>query len=132
MQSAWRALLQNIKLMPQYQDFGFQLPPRFEAVAQHADEKESNCNHAAIMLRFAGDGQSSGRSGPEVFGSDNSDRGNFRLVASAPGEVMLTINSTLLLQRAPFNDEGPFVELKPNDRENNAFLLKSVKASACK
>jgi hypothetical protein len=48
-QSAWRALLQNIKLMPQDQDFGFQPPPRFEAVAQHADEKNSNCNHATIM-----------------------------------------------------------------------------------
>ena len=49
---AWRdrLLLQNIELMltasevdgvfrsvPQYQDFGFQPPPRFEAVAQHAD-----------------------------------------------------------------------------------------------
>ncbi|PNE10135.1 MAG: hypothetical protein CR217_15920 [Beijerinckiaceae bacterium] len=49
MQSAWRALLQNIKLMPQDQDFGFQPPPRFEAIAQHADEKNSNCNHATIM-----------------------------------------------------------------------------------
>ena len=64
--------------------------------------------------------------------SMDSDRGSFRLVASAPGEVRLTINSMLLLQRPPFNDEGPFVELKPDDRENNAFLLKSVKASACK
>jgi hypothetical protein len=45
-----RALLQDIELMPQYQDFGFQPPPRLEAVAQHADEKESNCNHATIML----------------------------------------------------------------------------------
>ena len=63
--------------------------------------------------------------------SMDSDRGSFRLVASAPDEVLLTINATLLLQRPPFNDEGPFVELKPNDRENNAFLLKSVKASAC-
>jgi hypothetical protein len=35
--------------MPQDQDFGFQPPPRFEAVAQHADEKNSNCNHATIM-----------------------------------------------------------------------------------
>ena len=26
MQSAWCALLQDIELMPQYQDFGFQLP----------------------------------------------------------------------------------------------------------
>ena len=60
MQSAWRALLQNIKLMPQDQVFGFQPPPRFEAVAQHADEKNSNC-----MPLFAGDCQSSGRSWPE-------------------------------------------------------------------
>jgi hypothetical protein len=44
------ALLQDIELMPQYQDFGFQPPPRLEAVAQHADEKEGNCNHAMIML----------------------------------------------------------------------------------
>jgi hypothetical protein len=43
-------LLQDIERMPQYQDFGFQPPPRLEAVAQHADEKEGNCNHATIML----------------------------------------------------------------------------------
>jgi hypothetical protein len=40
----------DIELMPQYQDFRFQPPPRLEAVAQHADEKEGNCNHATIML----------------------------------------------------------------------------------
>jgi len=50
MQSAWCTLLQDIELMPQYQDFGFQPPPRLEAVAQHADEKEGNCNYATIML----------------------------------------------------------------------------------
>ncbi|MGH8598870.1 MAG: hypothetical protein ACREXT_19660 [Gammaproteobacteria bacterium] len=50
MQSARCALLQDIELMPHYQDFGFQPPLRLEAVAQHADEKESNCNHATIML----------------------------------------------------------------------------------
>ena len=50
MQSAWCALLQDIELMPQYQDFRFQPPPRIEAVAQHADEKEGNCNHTTIML----------------------------------------------------------------------------------
>jgi hypothetical protein len=50
MQSAWCALLQDIDLMRQYQDFGFQPPPRLEAVAQHPDEKEGNCNHATIML----------------------------------------------------------------------------------
>jgi hypothetical protein len=49
-QSAWRALLQNIELMPQYQVFGFQPPSRLEAVAKHADEKEANCNHSAIMF----------------------------------------------------------------------------------
>jgi hypothetical protein len=47
---AWCAPLQDIELMPQYQDFGFQSAPRLEAVAQHADEKEGNCNHATIML----------------------------------------------------------------------------------
>jgi hypothetical protein len=50
MQSARRALLQDIELMPQDQDFGFQLPSRLEVVAQHTDEEESNCNHAAIMF----------------------------------------------------------------------------------
>ena len=49
MHSTRRAMLQNIELMPQYQDFGFQSPSRLEAVAQHADEKEANCNHSAIM-----------------------------------------------------------------------------------
>jgi hypothetical protein len=44
------ALLQHIELMQQYQDFGFQPPPRLEAVAQRADEKEGNCNNATIML----------------------------------------------------------------------------------
>ena len=50
MHPTWRALLQNIELMPQYQVFGFQPPSRLEAVAQHANEKEGNCNHSAIML----------------------------------------------------------------------------------
>jgi hypothetical protein len=50
MHSTWCALLQNIELMPQYQDFGFQPPSRLEAVAQHADEKEAKCNHLAIMF----------------------------------------------------------------------------------
>ena len=49
-QSARGALLQDIELIPQYQDFGFQPPPRLEAVALRADEKEGNCNHATIML----------------------------------------------------------------------------------
>jgi hypothetical protein len=32
------------------QDFSFQPPARGEAVTQHANEKEANCNHAAIMF----------------------------------------------------------------------------------
>jgi hypothetical protein len=36
--------------MPQHQDLGLQLLSRLEAVAQHADEQQANCNHAAIMF----------------------------------------------------------------------------------
>jgi len=43
-------LLQNAELMPQYQDFGFQSPSRLEAIAQHADEKQADRNHAAMMF----------------------------------------------------------------------------------
>jgi hypothetical protein len=50
MRSAWRSLLQDIELMPQYHDLGFQLLSRLETVAEHADEQEADCNHVAIML----------------------------------------------------------------------------------
>src|SRR5215813_696621 len=51
MQSTARhALLQDVELMPQYQDFGFQPRPRLEEVAQHADEQEADRNHSAIMF----------------------------------------------------------------------------------
>jgi hypothetical protein len=50
MQSAWRSLLQDIELMPQYHDLGFQLLSRLEAVAQHADEQGPDWNHAVIMF----------------------------------------------------------------------------------
>src|SRR5262245_27443172 len=46
----WRSLLQDVELMPQYQDFGFQPRPRLEEVAQHADEQEADRNHSAIMF----------------------------------------------------------------------------------
>jgi hypothetical protein len=36
--------------MPQDHDLGLQLRSRLEAVAQHADEQEADCNHAAIMF----------------------------------------------------------------------------------
>jgi hypothetical protein len=50
MQSGRRSLLQNIELMPQYEDLGFQLVPRSEEVEQRAEEQEADCNHAAIMF----------------------------------------------------------------------------------
>jgi hypothetical protein len=50
MHSTWHALPQDVELMPQYQHFGFQSPSRLEAIAQRADEKEADCNHAAIMF----------------------------------------------------------------------------------
>jgi hypothetical protein len=50
MRSAWRSLLQDIELMPQYHDLDFQLRSRLETVAEHADEQEADCNHAAIMF----------------------------------------------------------------------------------
>ena len=37
--TARRALLQDIELMPQYQDFGLQPCPRLEEVAQHTNEQ---------------------------------------------------------------------------------------------
>jgi hypothetical protein len=43
-------LRQDIELMPQHREFGFELLSRLEAVAQHTDELESDCNHSAIML----------------------------------------------------------------------------------
>jgi hypothetical protein len=40
----------NVELMTQYHDLRFQLPSRLEAIAQHADEQEADCNHVAIMF----------------------------------------------------------------------------------
>jgi hypothetical protein len=48
--TAWRAPLQHVELMPQYQDFGFQPRSRLEEVAQSADENEGSCDHSAIMF----------------------------------------------------------------------------------
>jgi hypothetical protein len=46
----WGSLVQDTELMPQNHDLGFQLLSRLEAVAQHADEQEADCDHAAIMF----------------------------------------------------------------------------------
>jgi hypothetical protein len=40
----------SVELMPQYQDFGFQPSSRLEPIEQPADEKEADCDHAAIMF----------------------------------------------------------------------------------
>jgi hypothetical protein len=48
--TAWRALLQHVELMPQYQDFGFQPRSRLEEVAQHTDEQEADPNHPTILF----------------------------------------------------------------------------------
>ena len=50
MRSTWRTLPKNVELMPQHQDLGLQLLSRLEAVAQHADEQEADCNHAPMMV----------------------------------------------------------------------------------
>jgi len=47
--SAWRALLQDIELMPQHQDFGFQPPPRLEAVARKGRQLPSCDDHVLIL-----------------------------------------------------------------------------------
>jgi hypothetical protein len=48
--TARHAQLQDIELMPQYQDFGFQPRSRLEEVAQHTDEQEADCNHPTILF----------------------------------------------------------------------------------
>jgi hypothetical protein len=50
MWSAWHLPLQNIELMTQHDEFRLQLLPRPEAVAQHAEEQEAYCKHAAMMF----------------------------------------------------------------------------------
>jgi cysteine synthase len=64
----WCALLQNIELMPQYQDFGLQPPSRPEAVAEHADEKEGNCDH---QPQSCSDSVAAATAADGVLGSDN-------------------------------------------------------------
>jgi hypothetical protein len=52
--------------MPQYQDFGFQPPPRLEAVAQHAAKRKA----IAIMRRSCSDSLLTASQVDGVFGSD--------------------------------------------------------------
>jgi len=67
MQSAWRALLEDIELMPKDQDFGFQPRSGLEAVAQHTDEEEGNCDH---QPQSCSDSAAAVTPTDGVFGSD--------------------------------------------------------------
>jgi hypothetical protein len=44
------ALLQDVQLMPQNQDFGLQPLWRFETIPQYAEIQEADCNHSAMMF----------------------------------------------------------------------------------
>jgi hypothetical protein len=50
MQSAWRALLEDIELMPQDQDFGFQPLSRLETVAQHTVPKGRQLRSSTAIM----------------------------------------------------------------------------------
>jgi hypothetical protein len=56
--------------MPKNQDFGFQPPSRLEAVAQHTDEEEGNCDH---QPQSCSDSVAAVTPTDGVFGSDNGD-----------------------------------------------------------
>src|SRR5437588_11752546 len=53
--------------MPQNQVFGFQPPSRLEAVAQHADQEEDNCDHQS---QSCSDSLAAVTPADGVFGSD--------------------------------------------------------------
>jgi hypothetical protein len=81
MQSTWRAPSKHVQLMKQNQNFGLKPRSRFEAVAQHADEKEGNCDH---QPRLCCDSPTAANRPDGVFGSDR--RGSLR-VRGLEGEV---------------------------------------------
>jgi hypothetical protein len=66
----WRALLQDVELMPQHQDFGFKPSSRLETVAQHADEKEGNSEHPANIQQTCSDSPAIANQMDGVFGTD--------------------------------------------------------------
>jgi hypothetical protein len=72
MQSMRRALLKDIELVPQNQDFRFQPPSRLEAVAQHTDEEEANCDHQS---QSCSDSLAAVTPADGVFGSDRRGSG---------------------------------------------------------
>jgi hypothetical protein len=67
MQSSRPALLEDIELMPQGQVFGFQPSSRLEAVAQHADKEECDCD---LRSQSCSDSVAAVTPADAVFGSD--------------------------------------------------------------
>src|SRR5713226_8693909 len=68
--------------MPQYQVFGFQPLSRLEAVAQHPDEEEANCDHQS---QSCSDSLAAVTPADGVFGSD---RGSLYRRMNVPGELI--------------------------------------------
>jgi hypothetical protein len=62
----WRALLQDVELMPQHQDFGFKPSSRLETVAQHAEKKKAVAN----IQQSCSDSPAIANPMDEVFGTD--------------------------------------------------------------
>jgi hypothetical protein len=99
--------------MPQYQDFGFQLPPRLEAVAQHADEQEGNCNH----VTRCSDSPRSASQEDGLFGSD-SQASKARVIASG------------IAQCARLADDAAPIEMRCGplgDRQSESMTLGSAR-----
>src|SRR5260370_22267781 len=67
-QSTWRAQSKHVQLMTQNHNFGFKPRSRLEAVAQHADEKEGNCDH---QPQLCCDSSTAATPPDGVFGSDS-------------------------------------------------------------
>src|ERR1035437_7155919 len=65
----WRALLQCVQLMTQNHNFGFKPRSRLEAVAQHAHQQDSNCDH---QPQLCCDSSTAATLPDGVFGSDRS------------------------------------------------------------
>ena len=93
MQSAWGTLPEDIELMPQDQDFRFQPPSRLEAVAQHAEEEQGECDHRP---QSCSDSAAAVTLVDGVFGSDNP---NGEPPAHPLGSQVSGTNSALIPRR---------------------------------
>jgi hypothetical protein len=117
--------------MPQNQVFGFELASRFEAVAQHANEKEANCNHAAIMFWFAADRESNGLSFRKRQQSALADL-IITVVKERKVQVILESHSEHVLQRLlrriAEGKTSKYPALSPDDVK--LFFCRSVKGES--